>query len=72
MTISDVIWFRLARMEQLVAESKKAYDAVDEPTLIAAMEEVQQLAHECQRLAQRKSAPPTPQLRVINPPDGKP
>ena len=72
MTISDVIWHRLDRIEEKLVESRTAYDQVDEPTLIAAMEVIQQLAHECIRLAKRQSAPSTPKLRVINPPDGKP
>ena len=49
------------------AEAKMAYDEVDEPTLIAAMEVVEQLAGECLRLARRKSG--VTGLRVVAKPD---
>jgi len=66
-TISDVIWHRLMRMEEKVAESKVAYDQVDEPALIAAMETIEQLTREVLRLARRESAP-TAGLRIVRPP----
>jgi hypothetical protein len=53
--ISDVIWHRLIRIEEKLAESKAAYDQVDEPTLIAALEVIEQLTGECLQLARRKS-----------------
>lgn len=65
--ISDVIWHRLIRIEEKLAESKTAYDQVDEPALIAAMETIEQLTREVLRLARRESAP-MPGLRVVRPP----
>ena len=53
--ISDVIWHRLIRIEEKLAESKTAYDQVDEAALIAAMETIEQLAGECLTLARRTS-----------------
>lgn len=53
--ISDVIWHRLVRMEEKLAESKTAYDAVDEPALIAALEVIEQLSKESLQLARRRS-----------------
>lgn len=53
--ISDVIWNRLIRIQEKLAESKAAYDAVDEPELIAALEVIQQLTGECLQLARRQS-----------------
>ena len=50
--ISDVIWHHFIRIEEKLAEAKTAYDEVDEPTLIAA---VQKLAGECLQLARRES-----------------
>lgn len=55
MTISDVIWHRIVRMEEKIADSKQAYDEVDEVELIAAMETIKQLADECMQLARRQS-----------------
>ena len=66
--ISDVIWHRLVGVEEKLAESKAAYDRVDEPTLIAALETIEQLTAECLRLARRKSefgVSTNPTLRVI-------
>lgn len=65
--ISDVIWHRLERMEEKLAESKAAYDQVDEPALIAALEVIEQLSKECLRLA-RREGPPAAGLRVVRPP----
>ena len=67
MTISDVIWHRLVRIEEKLSESKVAYDQVDEPALIEAMETIEQLTREVLRLARRESAP-TAGLRVVRPP----
>ena len=65
--ISDVIWHRLDRIESKLAESKKAYDDVDEPALIAALEVIEQLTQECLELARRKST--ATGLRVVRRPD---
>ena len=64
--ISDVIWHRLIRMQEKLEESKVAYDEVDEPALIAAMETIEQLAGECLRLARRQSK--ATGLRVVQKP----
>ena len=69
--ISDVIWHRLERMETKLAESKTAYDQVDEPALIAALEVIEQLAQEALTLA-RRQGPPAPGLRVVRTPDDTP
>lgn len=63
---SDVIWHRLVRMEEKLAESKVAYDQVDEPALIAALEVIEQLSKECLRLARRESE--FTGLRVVSKP----
>lgn len=65
--ISDVIWHRLIRMEEKLSESKTAYDQVDEPALIAALEVIEQLSKECLRLA-RREGPPVGGLRIVRPP----
>ena len=64
--ISDVIWHRLVRIEEKLAESKAAYDQVDEPSLIASLEAIQKLTGECLTLARRKST--FTGLRVVTPP----
>lgn len=64
--ISDVIWHRLIRIQEKLEESKVAYDQVDEPALIAAMETIEQLAGECLRLARRQST--SPGLRIVQKP----
>lgn len=66
MTISDVIWHRLDRIESQLAASRKAYDDVDEPELIAALEVIKQMADECLELARRKST--ATGLRVVRQP----
>lgn len=67
MTISDVIWHRLERIEEKLAESKTAYDQVDEPALIAAMETIEQLTGEVLRLA-RREGPRSMGFRIVRPP----
>lgn len=66
MTISDVIWHRLDRIESKLAASRRAYDEVDEPELIEALEVIKQMAEECLVLARRKST--ATGLRVVRPP----
>lgn len=65
--ISDVIWHRLVRIEEKLSESKAAYDQVDEPALIEAMETIEQLTREVLRLA-RREGPPSAGLRIVRPP----
>ena len=48
--ISDVIWHRLVRIEEKLAESKAAYDHPPSSPLIA-LEVIDQLSEECLRLA---------------------
>jgi hypothetical protein len=64
--ISDVIWHRLVRLREHLKEAELAYDNVDEPALIAAMEKVQELTGEVLQLARRKSN--ATGLRVVRPP----
>lgn len=64
--ISDVIWHRLERIEEKLRESKVAYDQVDEPRLIEALDAMGELTRECLRLARRESK--ATGLRVVRPP----